>query len=170
MVAADGAECGTSISWCYPLFCAASIWARNPDRQWLSKLYPLMTRFLRWTLKNRTDGEGFVVGKCSWETGMDASKRFLIHQPTGVELIEFLRIVELQAATSQAAGILAHFGEVLGDTQSKEEWQETQQVYAAKTQALWKDDWFYDFDTRSGRLVTSVGRDVGQVAPLRHRK
>jgi len=31
---------------------------------------------------------------------------------------------------------------------------------------LWKEDWFYDFDTRNGQLVTSVGRDVGQVAPV----
>jgi len=166
MVAADGAECGTSISWCYPFFCAASIWARNPDKQWLAKLYPLMVRFLRWTLQNRTNAEGFVIGKCSWETGMDASTRFLIQQPTGGELIEFLRIVELQAATSQAAGILVQFADELGDTNSRDQWHKIQQTYAAKTQTLWKDDWFYDFDTRNGQLVTSVGRDVGQVSPI----
>lgn len=166
MVAADGTECGTSISWCYPFFCAASIWSRSADKQWLSRLYPLLARFLRWTVQNRTDADGFVIGKCSWETGMDASTRFLIQQPTGGELIEFLRIVELQAATSQAAGIMLQFAEALGDTNSREDWRKTQQVFAEKTQALWKEDWFYDFDTRNGQLVTSVGRDVGQVAPL----
>jgi hypothetical protein len=166
MVAADGSECGTSISWCYPFFCAASIWARNPDKQWLAKLYPLLARFLRWTLQNRTDADGFVIGNCSWETGMDASTRFLIQQPTGGELIDFLRIVELQAATSQAAGILDQFAEVLGDTSSRADWRKIHEVYAAKTQSLWKEDWFYDFDTRDGQLVTSVGRDVGQVAPV----
>ena len=166
MVAADGSECGTSISWCYPFFCAASIWARNPDKQWLAKLYPLLARFLRWTLQNRTDADAFVIGKCSWETGMDTSTRFLIQQPTGGELIEFLRIVELQAATSQAAGILDQFAEVLGDTSSRADWRKIQEGYAWKTQSLWKEDWFYDFDTRNGQLVTSVGRDVGQVAPL----
>jgi hypothetical protein len=166
MVAVDGAECGTSISWCYPFFCAASIWARNPDKEWLTKLYPLLVRFLRWTLQNRTDADGFVIGKCSWETGMDASKRFLIQQPTGGELIEFLRIVELQAATSQAAGILDRFAEALGDASSRADWQNIQQIYAAKTQSLWKADWFYDFNTHNGQLVTSVGRDVGQVAPV----
>ena len=116
----------------------------------LSKLYPLMGRFLRWTLQNRIDADGFVTGKCSWETGMDASWRFLIQQPTGGELIEFLRIVELQAATSHAAGILDQFAEVLGDTASRADWRKIQQVYAAKTQTLWKEDWFYDFDTRKG--------------------
>jgi hypothetical protein len=166
MVAADSSECGTSISWCYPFFCTASIWARHPDKQWLSELYPYLVRFFRWTLKNRTDEEGFVIGKCSWETGMDASSRFLIHQPTGGELIEFLRIVELQAATSQAAGILARFAEVLDDTKGGEEWKRIQQLYAAKTQMLWREDWFYDFDTRNGQPVTAVGRDIGQVAPV----
>jgi hypothetical protein len=165
MVAADGAECGTSISWCYPFFCAHSIWARTADKQWLARLYPGLVRFLRWTLKNRTDSEGFVIGKCSWETGMDTSTRFLIQQPTGGELIEFLRIVELQAAASHAAGILLEFAEALGDANSRAEWQKIMEVYAAKTQVLWKDDWFYDFDTRNGSLVTSVDRDLGQVAP-----
>jgi hypothetical protein len=166
MVAADGAECGTSISWCYPFLCAASIWARHPDRLWLSNLYLHLVRFLRWTLQNRTDRDGFVTGKCSWETGMDTSTRFLIQQPTGGELIEFLRIVELQAATSHAAGILVQFADVLGHSSSRAEWVRIQQLYAAKTQSLWKEDWFYDFDTRNGQLVTSVARDVGQVAPV----
>jgi hypothetical protein len=166
MVAADGAECGTSVSWCYPFFCAASIWARTRDKKWLSKIYPLMGRFLRWTLVNRIDADGFITGKCSWETGMDASSRFLIQQPTGGELIEFLRIVELQTATSHAAGILEQFAQVLGDANSREEWRKIQQVYAVKTQTLWKEDWFYDFDSRKGQPVTSVGRDLGQVAPV----
>jgi hypothetical protein len=120
---------------------------------------------MRWTLKNRTDTDGFVIGKCSWETGMDTSTRFLIQQPTGGELIEFLRIVELQAATSHAAGVLLQFADALGDTNSRDEWRKIQQMYAAKTLSLWKDGWFYDFDTRNGQLVTSVARDLGQVAP-----
>ncbi|HVX65756.1 MAG TPA: hypothetical protein VHA11_04095, partial [Bryobacteraceae bacterium] len=96
MVAADGSECGTSISWCYPFFCAASIFDRTRDTAWLRTLYPGLARLLRWTLRNRRDEAGFLIGKCSWETGMDASKRFLIEQPTGGELTEFVRLVELQ--------------------------------------------------------------------------
>ena len=166
MVAADGAECGTSISWCYPFFCARSIWARTRDKQWLGEIYPQLVRLLRWTLKHRTDNEGFVTGKCSWETGMDTAARFLIHQPTGGELIEFLRIVELQAATAQAAEVLEQFAEVLGDTGSVEDWRRIYSDYAAKTRTLWKNDWFYDFDTRSGQLVTTIRKDIGQVAPV----
>lgn len=166
MVAIDGAECGTSISWCYPFFCARSIWARTRDKRWLSEVYPGLVQLFRWTLKNRADKDGFVIGKCSWETGMDAATRFLIQQPTGGELIEFLRIVELQAAAAQAAEILGEFGEVLRDVRSAEEWARFHQLYVAKTQELWKDDWFYDFDTRNGRLVTTVSKDLGQVAPI----
>jgi hypothetical protein len=117
-------------------------------------------------LQNRSDAEGFILGKCSWETGMDSSSRFLIHQPTGGELIEFLRMVELQAAASQAGEILSRFAVVVGDTSSLTEWRKIQQTYAAKTQTLWKEDWFYDFDTRKGNLITTAGRDVGQVAPV----
>jgi hypothetical protein len=165
MVAADGAECGTSISWCYPFFCASSIWARTRDKKWLSEIYPRLARLLRWTLRHRSDADGFVIGKCSWETGMDTAARFLIQQPTGGELIEFLRVVELQAAAAQAAEVLAQFAAVLGEKDSVEGWRKIQQVYAAKTQTLWKDDWFYDFDTRNGQLVTTAGQDAGQIAP-----
>ena len=166
MVAADGSECGTSISWCHPFFCVSSVWARTRDKRWLATIYPWLGRFVRWTLQNRMDRDGFISGKCSWETGMDASRRFLIQQPTGGELIEFLRLVELQAAMSHAAGVMVQFAEILGDNASREEWRKIQQTYADKTQTLWHEDWFYDYDNRNGRLVTSVGRDLGQVAPV----
>jgi hypothetical protein len=165
MVAADGSQCGTSISWCFPFFCAASIYNRTRDREWLRQLYPRMCALLRWTLKNRVDAEKYIVGKCSWETGMDTSKRFQIQQPTGGEAVEFLRLVELQAAASQAGGILAHFASVLGDQENKPEWQRLQKEYAEKTQQLWKGDWFRDFDTRASKLVESADRDPSQAAP-----
>jgi hypothetical protein len=167
MVAADGSECGTSVSWCYPFFCAESIYARTGDIRWLRKLYPLMARLMRWTMKNRADSAGFIVGKCSWETGMDASRRFLIQQPTGAELIEFVRIVELQAAASHAAGVLHRFAAALSETAAASDWRKLQRDYAQKTQQLWNDkEWFEDFDTRSGKRIRDVGRDLGQVAPI----
>ena len=165
MVAADGSECGTSISWCFPFFCAASMYNRSRDLAWLSQLYPRLSALLRWTLAHRVDSGGFIVGKCSWETGMDASKRFQIQQPTGGELVDFLRLVELQAAASQAAAILGRFASLLSDSQHVPEWQRIQQTYAQKTQELWKDDWFHDFDTRTMQLVNAVERDPSQAAP-----
>jgi hypothetical protein len=165
MVAADGSECGTSISWCFPFFCAASIFDRTRDLAWLGQLYPRLSALLRWTLAHRSDSGGFLVGKCSWETGMDTSKRFQIQQPTGGELVDFLRLVELQAAASQAGAILARFAKLTADTKSIPEWRSLQRTYAEKTQQLWKDDWFHDFDTRAGQLVTAATRDPSQAAP-----
>jgi hypothetical protein len=165
MVAADGSECGTSISWCFPFFCAESIYNRTRDKEWLRQLYPGMCSLLRWTLKNRIDSESYVVGKCSWETGMDTSKRFQIQQPTGGEVVEFLRLVELQAAASHSGGVLARFASALGDEKDEPEWRRVQKEYAEKTQRLWKGDWFHDFDTRATRLVENADRDPSQAAP-----
>lgn len=165
MVATDGSECGTSISWCFPFFCAASIFDRTHDLPWLRRLYPGLAALLRWTLKHRTDAQGFVVGKCSWETGMDTSRRFQIQQPTGGELVEFLPLVELQAAASQAGGILAHLAPLVGDEGSLPEWRGVEKTYAGKTQQLWKDDWFHDFDTRTMKLVINADRDPSQASP-----
>jgi len=165
MVAADGSECGTSISWCFPFFCAASIFDRTHDLEWLRKLYPGLATLLRWTLVHRIDSDKFIVGKCSWETGMDTSKRFQIQQPTGGELVEFLRLVELQAAAAHAGGVLARFAKLVGDTRSVTEWSLVQSTYAEKTRQLWKDDWFHDFDTRTMHLVEIAQRDPSQAGP-----
>ncbi len=166
MVAADGSECGTAISWCYPFFCAASIYDRTEDLPWLRALYPGLARLLKWTIANRVDAGGFLVGKCSWETGMDASKRFLINQPTGGELTEFVRLSELQAAAAQAGAILARFAELVSDRASIAEWKQVQATFTARTQTLWKNGWFRDFDSRTGRLVTDVEPDPAQSAAL----
>lgn len=165
MVATDGSECGTAISWCFPFFCAASIYDRTHDIAWLRRLYPRLAALLRWNLKNRVDKRGYIVGKCSWETGMDTSRRFQIKQPTGGELVEFLPLVELQAAASQAGNILARFAAIVGDDQNTQGWQAIATRYARKTQELWKDDWFHDFDNRTMALVTGVARDPSQAAP-----
>ena len=165
MVAADGSECGTSISWCFPFFCAESIFNRTRDREWLRQLYPRMAALLQWTLKNRVDSGKYVVGKCSWETGMDTSKRFQIQQPTGGEVVDFLRLVELQAAASHAGGVLAHFAAALSNHEGEAQWRRIQKDYAEKTQSLWKGDWFHDFDSRAMKLVENAERDPSQAAP-----
>jgi Trehalase len=167
MVATDGSECGTSISWCYPFHCARSIHERTGDRQWLASLYPPLAELLRWTLENRSDKEGFIVAKCSWESGMDASRRFLVNEPTGAELTEFVRLVELQAATAQAAAVLAEFANVLGKVSAVQRWTRLSETYVAKTQQLWNGrDWFNDFDTRTMSAIASVSRDAGQGGPI----
>lgn len=169
MVAADGSECGTSIAWCYPFFCIASTYARTGDRQWLAALYPHLAAFVHWTLRYRADAAGFIVGKCSWETGMDASARFQIAQPTGGEDISFIRVVELQAAMAQAAALLARWAGEVGRGADQPLWHSLSRAYAARTQQLWNGrDWFQDYDTRAGRSIVppSDAREIGQCAPI----
>lgn len=167
MVAADGSECGTALQWCYPFYCLESVFLRTLDRSWLSALYPCLAAYLEWTLKNRRDPDGWIVAKCSWETGMDASSRFLLQQPTGGELIEFVRVAELQAAMSHAARAMRRFAEVLGKAEDFARWDSLASTYAEKTRQLWHEDWFYDVDARSGRPIVIPGhREVTQVGPV----
>ncbi|MBV9267925.1 MAG: hypothetical protein JO061_17285 [Acidobacteriaceae bacterium] len=96
---------------------------------------------------------------------MDASKRFLIEQPTGGELTEFMRLPELQAAAAHGARVLGRFAVLIGDTASVAEWKHVQQVYTSKTQELWREDWFHDFDAHANQFATSTARDPAQSAP-----
>lgn len=167
MVAVDGSECGTAIQWCYPFYCLESVYLRNPDRAWLEELYPHLVKYMEWTLRNRRDEGGWIVAKCSWESGMDASRRFLIKQPTGGELIDFIHISELQAAMSHAARLMGRFAEVLGIASEPKRWHDLAETYARKTRELWYQGWFYDVNTQTGRHIIIPGyRLVTQVGPI----
>lgn len=96
---------------------------------------------------------------------MDTSRRFQIQQPTGGELVEFLPLVELQAAASHAGAILARYAPLVGDHVSISEWRGIEKTYSDQTQQLWKDDWFHDFDTRTMKLVMNSDRDPSQASP-----
>jgi hypothetical protein len=167
MVAADGSECGTSLQWCYPFYCLESVFLRTADRDWLATLYPFLAAHLDWMLKHRTDPDGWIVPKCSWESGMDASQRFLLKQPTGGELTEFVRVAELQAAMSHAAHTLGQYARWLGKTSDVQRWGQVASAYAEKTRRLWYQGWFYDVDARTGRPIVIPGhREVTQVGPV----
>lgn len=167
MVATDGSECGTAIQWCYPFYCLESVYLRSLDRAWLEVLYPHLVRYMEWMLKHRSDSNGWIIAKCSWETGMDSSRRFLIQQPTGGESIDFIHISELQAAMSHAARLMTHFAETLGRTADLQRWQGVAATYAKKTRELWYQGWFYDVDTRTGRHIMIPGyRPITQVGPI----
>ncbi len=167
MVAADGSECGTSLQWCYPVSCLESVFLRTVDIPWLAQLYPYLTAHLEWTLQHRRDGDGWIVPKCSWESGMDASQRFLIKQPTGGEVIDFVRVAELQAAMAHAAGVMKQYAGLLGKREDVERWEKLSSNYTEKARQLWHDGWFYDQDARAGRPIVIPGhREVTQVGPV----
>ncbi|HZP00988.1 MAG TPA: hypothetical protein VFD30_11890 [Terriglobia bacterium] len=167
MVAADGSECGTSLQWCYPFYCLESVFLRTMDRPWLEQLYPYLAAHLEWTLQHRRDRDGWIVPKCSWESGMDASQRFLIKQPTGGEVIDFVRVAELQAAMAHAARVMQQFAGYLGRKGEIARWEELSGVYTEKARELWHEGWFYDQDARTGRAIVIPGhREVTQVGPV----
>ncbi|UCE04403.1 MAG: hypothetical protein JSW07_12290, partial [bacterium] len=109
MISEDGNECGTSPAWCFPFYCFEVIVMRHFNKNWLEKLFPHLKNYLNWWLKYRTDEEGWIVYNCSWESGQDDSIKFLIEQPTGGEIVNHLRAVDLQAAIAQSANILSFF-------------------------------------------------------------
>ncbi len=167
MVAADGSECGTSLQWCYPFYCIESVYLRTADKSWLAELYPHLAAHLEWTMAERTDSEDWIVAKCSWESGMDASSRFLIKQPTGGELIDFIRVAEIQAAMAHAARSMQHYARLLGRRGDIDRWAAIASKYADKTRQLFHQGWFYDVDSRSGKPIVIPGhREVTQMAPI----
>jgi len=165
MISEDGNECGTSPAWCFPFYCFESIFLRHSDRQWLQTLYPYLNNYLKWWLENRTDEQGWAVYNCSWESGQDDSIKFLIEQPTGGEIVSHLRAVDLQAAMAQSANILSFFATCLN--QEDDYWGKIYQNFEKKTQQMWQENWFCDFDKRTNDWVKKKDyRDITNLAPF----
>src|SRR5207302_10971653 len=68
MVAADGSRCGTSPAWCLPFLNLELLYLRTLDRAWLAEVYPLAAAYIEWWLANRSDPEGVIGDKCTWES------------------------------------------------------------------------------------------------------
>ncbi|MDZ7394034.1 MAG: hypothetical protein ONB25_14190 [candidate division KSB1 bacterium] len=165
MVAADGSECGTSPAWCFPFYCLEVMFWRSGDRSWMRKLLPHMERYLRWWLRHRCDEQGWAFYKCSWESGQDCSEKFGIAQPTGGEIVEHLRPVDLQVGLYSALSTVGRLRRALGLTGGR--WQAQQKGFAERIQQMWHHDWFCDFDRRFESWVRPDGYwDITNLAPL----
>ncbi|HEV7665078.1 MAG TPA: hypothetical protein VGQ62_16220, partial [Chloroflexota bacterium] len=141
MVAADGSLCGTSPAWCLPFLQLELLYLRTLDRSWLAEIYPLAAAYVHWWLEHRTDPDGWLVYKCTWESGEDGNPRL---DPTGsgdADISGRVRPVELQATLAHAAGVLALFATELGLPSN--EWEGLQAAFRERTQAL--------FDPLEGR-------------------
>ncbi len=159
MVARDGTICGTSPAWCLPFHNLQLLYSRTMDRGWLEKLVPFLEAYLHYWLTERTDEEGWVVYKCTWEAGEDCTPR-LDPLAEGDEVISrWVRPVELQATLSQSAAILAGFFRDLGKPDKVRLWDAVAATYAGKTQQLWDDasGRFRDLDKRTGTFLESAG-------------
>lgn len=160
MVAKDGTQCGTSPAWCLPFHNLKLLFLRTLDRDWLREIAPFLAAYLDYWLANRTDEDGWVVYKCTWEAGEDCSPR-LDPLAEGDEVISrWVRPVELQATLSQSAAILADFYRELGDAEGAGCWETVAASYAAKTQQLWDETTgrYRDLDKRTGRFLVSPGQ------------
>jgi hypothetical protein len=141
MVAADGSRCGTSPAWCLPFLNLQLLYLRTLDRDWLAQIYPFAAAYVDWWLAERTDPEGWLVYRCTWESGEDGNPRL---DPSGsgdADISTRVRPVELQASLAHAAGVLAFFAEQLGADPAR--WRRLVAEYRGRTRRM--------FDPGAGR-------------------
>ncbi len=164
MVAADGTACGTAPEWGYPWRVLDWLFALRPDHTWLERLYPRLVAHLDWWLAHRRDADGWLGYACSWESGQDDSPRFGDQPLGGGHPVRHVRPVDLHAAMTQAAGVMARFARTLGQTRDAAKWTEIAAEHEQRTDALWNDTRYADFDARAQRF-TEI-EDVMQLAPV----
>jgi hypothetical protein len=143
MVAADGSRCGTSPAWCLPFLNLELLYLRTLDREWLVQVYPYAVAFVDWWLQHRVDAEGWLVYKCTWESGEDGNPRL---DPSGsgdADISDHLRPVELQATMAHAAGVLGFFAAELGLPYDVRRWRGVADAFRTRTRQL--------FDPQAGR-------------------
>jgi hypothetical protein len=141
MVAADGSRCGTSPAWCLPFLNLELLYLRTLDRSWLAQVYPYAAGYLEWWLEHRVDAEGWLVYKCTWESGEDGNPRLDPGGSGDGDISARLRPVELQATLAHAAGVMAFFASELGLPELR--WRGLREDYRGRTRHL--------FDAASGR-------------------
>jgi hypothetical protein len=168
MVAEDGTPCGTSPAWCLPFHNIYVMYLRHLDKIWLSHLYPFMEDYLIWWLENRRDEDGYLVYKCSWESGEDCSPRLDPERKGYGDLMDVTRPVELQAAMAQSSRILELLGREIGIAEERLDfWKKVYKRYSEMTRAMWdeKEGRFKDIPKRMGEWVEAE-HDPLQLIPL----
>jgi hypothetical protein len=166
MICADGSEAGTAPIWGLPFRVIRSIYLRDGDARWIGALYPHLKKFLEWWLQNRTDKQGWFHSKCSWESGQDASKRFLVATDDPGAVADFVRTVDIEAAMAEAMTNMALFARVAGRTEDSESWTALAADRIARTRGMFVDGWFRDFDARTGEpIILKSYYDVMMLTP-----
>ncbi|MGE3912399.1 MAG: hypothetical protein AB7K36_23760 [Chloroflexota bacterium] len=157
MVAADGSICATSPAWCVPFYNLERLYNVTLDRAWLAAIYPYLTRYLDWWLRERTDTAGWAVYKCTWEAGEDDTPRLDPERRGDNVVSAFVRPVELQAAMALSAGVLARFADALGAAADAERWRTIQVEFAARTARLWDAETgrYRDWDVRANAFLAA---------------
>jgi hypothetical protein len=133
MVARDGSRCGTSPAWCLPLLNLELLYLRTLDRDWLADIYPRAAAYLEWWLAHRADSAGWLVYKCTWESGEDGNPRL---DPSGSGDADISRRgrPELQATFAHAADVMAFFADQLREDSAR--WRRLNDEYRRRTEQL----------------------------------
>jgi hypothetical protein len=159
MVAKDGEICGTSIAWVLPYYNIYDLYLRCLDKGWIKKLYPYMKKLLGWWLEYRTDVDGWMIYKCTWEAGEDNNPR-IDPEETGSSVIsENIRPVELQACMAHSAEIMIRFCRELSIDKDISLWEKIKKNYAEKLQLLWDPEKvrFRDWNKKTGSFIKETG-------------
>lgn len=153
LICANGDECGTSPIWGLPFHVIHSIYLRDRDDQWMRELYPPMKSYLNWWLENRTDQDGWLHASCSWESGQDGSKRFLVEGHDAAAAAKFVRTVDIEAAMAHAMDTMALFAEVAGVPQDVARWRQLADERIARTRSMFVKGRYRDFDGRNNQPI-----------------
>jgi hypothetical protein len=140
MLAADGSRCGTSPAWCLPFLNLELLYLRTLDRQWLAQVYPSAAAYIDWWLAHRVDAEGWLVYKCTWESGEDGNPRLDPSSSGDADISGHVRPVELQATMAHAAGVLAFFAAELGLAEDVPRWRLLENDFRDRTRQLFDPD------------------------------
>lgn len=174
MVAEDGSICGTSPAWCIPFFQIFLLYLRDLDKEWLKSLYPYLTDYHLWWRENRSDEDGYIVYRCTWEAGEDDSPR-LDPNRTGSGIISnYVRPVELQASMALNAHIMKFFCQELSILDEIPFWEGQKTFFRDKLQSLWdpSSQRFRDWDKEKKTFVQVTGNndywnaDFTRLSPL----
>jgi len=153
MISAHGKECGTAPIWGMPFMVILSIYNRCGDLEWIKKLYPYLKEYLDWWIENRTDSDGWFHASCSWESGQDASKRFLVADHDPGAAIEFVRTVDITAAMGHAFKTVSYFAELFNDDEAFNHWNNLADDQIRNTKSMFLDGWYRDFDSRTNSPI-----------------
>lgn len=164
MICSDGSEAGTAPTWGMPFHVIRSIYSRDGDVRWIRELYPHMKNFLEWWLSNRTDSDGWFHCKCSWESGQDGSKRFIVAEGNPAAVSDFVRTVDIEAAMADAFLSMELFSQIAGKSEDRERWKTLAEKRVNSTRSMYVDGWFRDFDARTNKPI--ILRDYYDVMML----
>lgn len=165
LVCGNGKETGTAPIWGLPFHVIQSIYLRDLDDEWIIKLYPYLKSYIEWWLENRTDNEGWFHCACSWESGQDGSKRFLVGDVAASA--ENVRTVDIEAAMAGAIKNMVQFARLAGKNKDEIYWRKLADERIKRTRNMFVNGRFRDFDARTGKpIILENYYSIMMLAPI----